>query len=124
MVAAFAGGVVWWAAACDGGPSGPGALRVTVDAPEALGAVTLEVVGPGVTGFEGIGDTEAFGSVVSGRENRHRVVLVSRPGGRLEVAVLVDDVGSDPPVISVVAAAGTDDLERITTDVSVRVGGP
>jgi hypothetical protein len=111
------------AAGCDSGPSGPGTLIVTVDAPAALGAVALEVVGSGVTGFEGVGSTAAYGTVVSARQNRHRVVLVDPVGGQLRFSVRVEDVGAEPPVISVVGAAGTDNLERITTDVEVRVEG-
>lgn len=111
------------AAGCDSGPSGPGMLTVTVDAPAALGAVTLDVVGSGVTGFEGVGSTEAYGTVVSARQNRHRVVLVDPVGGQLRFSVRVEDVRAEPPVMSVVGAAGTDNLERITTDVEVRIGG-
>jgi hypothetical protein len=96
---------------------------VTVDAPAALGAVTLDVVGSGVTGFEGVGSTEAYGTVVSARQNRHRVVLVDPVGGQLRFSVRVEDVRAEPPVMSVVGAAGTDNLERITTDVEVRIGG-
>jgi hypothetical protein len=110
-------------AGCDSGPKGPGTLLTTVSAGGALGAVTLEVVGPGVTGFEGVGGTHAYGGVVSARQNRHRVVLVDPVGGTLRVAIAVQDVRADAPTVTVVAAAGTDNLERTTTDVVVRVGG-
>lgn len=109
-------------AACDSGPKGPGTLVATVSAGGALGAVTLEVVGPGVTGFEGVGGTHAYGTVVSARQNRHRVVLADPVGGTLQVAIAVQDVRADAPTVTVVAAAGTDNLERTTTDVVVRVG--
>lgn len=110
-------------AGCDSGPSGPGMLVVTVDAPGLLGAVTLDVVGSGVIGFEGVGTTEAYGTVVSSRQNRHRVVLVDPVGGELRFSIRMEDVRAEPLVLSVVAAAGTDNLERITTDVEVRVEG-
>lgn len=122
-LAILAAGSILSAASCDSGPSGPGTLSVTVDAPAALGAVTLEVVGSGVTGFEGVGSTEAYGTVVSARQHRHRVVLIDPVGGQLRFSVRVEDVRAEPPVISVVAAAGTDNLERITTDVELRLRG-
>ncbi|MEX2465405.1 MAG: hypothetical protein WD995_00760 [Gemmatimonadota bacterium] len=117
-------GMFWTATACDPSPSGPGSLLATVDASASLGAVTLEVVGPGVTGFEGVGSTEAYGTVVSSRQNRHRVVLVDPVGGTLRFAIIVQDVRADPPTLTVVAAAGTDNLERITTDVEVLLRMP
>lgn len=119
--------LVWgslvWVSACDSGPSGPGTLVANVDAGDALGAVTLEVVGPGVTGFEGVGTTQAYGSVISARDGRHRVVLVDPVGGTLRFGIRVQDMGAAPPSITVVSAAGTDNLERITTDVEARIGG-
>lgn len=109
-------------AACDSGPKGPGTLLATVSAGGALGAVTLEVIGPGVTGFEGLGGTHAYGSIVSPRQDRHRVVLADPVGGTLRVAIAVQDVRADAPTVTVVAAAGTDNLERTTNDVVVRIG--
>jgi hypothetical protein len=104
---------------CDDG--GPGMLLVTVDAPEALGAVSLEVIGAGVRGFEPVGTTQAWGGVVSARQGRHRVVLVDRTGGTLQVGIRVEDVRAEWPTVRAVSAAGTDDLERITADIEVRV---
>ena len=116
--------LAWAGWGCDASPSGPGSLLVTVEAPGApLGAATLEVVGSGITGFEGMGSTYAYGGLVSARQSRHRVVLVDPQGGALRVAVRVEDVRADPPRVSVVAAAGTDDLERVTSDVEVRIEG-
>lgn len=109
--------------ACDSGPSGPGAIRATVNTDEALGAVTLEVVGRGVVGFEGLGDTEAYGAVVSAGQNRHRVVLVNPVGGDLEFRIRVEDVGGALPMIRVVAAAGTDNVERLTGGIEVDLEG-
>lgn len=109
---------------CDSGPSGPGTLLATVDAGDALGAVTLEVVGPGITGFEGVGSTRAYGTTTSARQNRHRVVLVDPEGGTLQFGIQVEDVRGDAPTITAVSAAGTDNLERITSDIEIRVGAP
>lgn len=107
------------AAACNDG--GPGTLLVTVEAPDALGAVALEVVGAGVRGFEGVGTTQAYGGVVSARQGRHRVVLVDPAGGTLRVGIRVDDVQAEWPTVRAVSAAGTDDVERITSDLDIRV---
>ena len=116
--------VAWLGAGCDGPPSGPGSLLVTVEATSApLGAATLEVVGSGIRGFEGMGSTHAYGGLVSARQSRHRVVLLDPDGGMLQVAVRVDDVRAAPPRVSVIAAAGTDDLERTHADVEVRIEG-
>lgn len=107
------------ASACS--DDGPGTLLVTVEAPDALGAVALEVVGAGVRGFEGVGTTQAYGGVVSAREGRHRVVLVDPAGGTLRVGIRVDDVRAAWPTVRAVSAAGTDDVERITSDLDIRV---
>ena len=48
--AALALAAVTLLAACDNGPSGPGTLSATVSGPTPLGAVLLEVTGPGVRG--------------------------------------------------------------------------
>lgn len=112
--------VAWaTASACD--DRGPGTLLVTVEAPEALGAVALEVIGSGVRGFEGVGTTEAYGGVVSTRQGRHRVVLVDPDGGTLRVGIRMDDVRGEWPTVRAVSAAGTDDVERITSDIQVSV---
>jgi hypothetical protein len=95
---------------------------VTVAAPEALGAVSLEVVGPGVLGFEGMGSTEAYGGAVSAREGRHRLVVVDPTGdGELRFGIQVQDVSAPWPTLTVVSAAGTDDLERMSAGIEVSV---
>jgi hypothetical protein len=105
--------------ACESGPSGPGTVFATIDASAGLGAATLEVVGPGVTGFEGVGDTEAFGAVVSATQNRHRVVLVSPSGGTLRVGIKVRDLRAEWPQITVVSATGVDNFDRPLADIEV-----
>ena len=112
--------LVCLAAAC--GDDGPGVLTVTVSAPDALGAVSLEVVGQGVLGFDEVGAAEAYGGVVSAREGRHRVVVVDPTGGdRLSFGIRVEDLGAEWPTLRVVSAAGTDDVERMTADIQVSV---
>lgn len=109
------------AAGCDSGPRGPGSFDATVEASQPLGAVTLEVTGRGVLGFEGAGGSETYGSVISARQQRHRVVIVNPGGGRLEFRVRVEDVGGEPPSVTVIAAADTDNRERATSGIDVRI---
>lgn len=107
-------------AACDSGPSGPGSLigRVTGD---MLGGVVLEVVGPGIRSFEGRGDTQAYSAPVADKVNTHRVLLITRLGGEIQFEILVDDVGMEGPVMTVVSAAGTDNLTQMAASIDVRV---
>ncbi len=108
-------------AACDGGPEGPGTLTGSVEAPVPLGAVVLEVTGGGVEGFVGAGDTRAYGALVSSAEKRYRVVLVDEAGGQLDFGVRVQDVGASKPSVSVIFAAGADNLPAGTQGISVRL---
>jgi hypothetical protein len=86
------------------GPSGPGTLEATVRADEPLGGLVLELVGEGVTGFAGRGDTRAVGRTVSVAEGRHRVVVVASEGRTLRFGIEVEDLGADPPSVRVVSA--------------------
>lgn len=106
---------------CDLGPSGPGTIPGTVVGDASLGAVVLEVRGHGIEGFEGLGDTRAYGAAVAGFEGRHRVILVSPAGGDMRFAMRVQDVGMFPPTVAVVAAAGTDDEPRPAGGIEVRL---
>ncbi len=94
-------------AACDSGPAGPGTLVARAEA-SALGAVVLEVEGPGVTGFAGRGSTRVYSAPVAGRPGVHRVVLLASDGGELGFSIDVDDLGMDGPFVRVVSAATTD----------------
>ena len=107
-------------AACDSGPSGPGSLvgRVTGD---MLGGVVLEVVGSGIRSFEGRGDTQVYSAQVGDKVNTHRVLLVTPVGGEIQFEILVDDVGMEGPAMTVVSAAGTDNLTQIAASIDVRV---
>lgn len=119
LTAAWLLGALMATAGCDSDAAGT--LLVTVEAPVALGAVVLEVVGSGVQGFEGVGDTQVYGGVVSVQQGRHRVVLVDPVGGVLRFGVLVRDVRATPPSMRVVSVSGTDDVERSTSDIDVRI---
>jgi len=109
------------AAACDGGPKGPGTRDGVVEGPANLGAVVLEVTGSGIQGFKGRGDTRAYGTVVSAAEGRHRVVLVDAAGGLIEFGITVEDLGAEPPLVTVLVAAGSDNQAQLSTGVVVRL---
>ncbi len=80
------------------------------------------VKAPGVLGFEGMGSTEAYGGAVSAREGRHRLVVVDPTGdGELRFGIQVQDVSAPWPTLTVVSAAGTDDLERMSAGIEVSV---
>ena len=107
LVACLSGLVL---AACDLGPSGPGTVTGSVTGNAALGAVVLDVTWPGVVGFEGRGSTQVYSAPVTGSPDRHRVVLVSPTGGDLPFVIAVDDAYLESPIVTVVEAAGTDNL--------------
>lgn len=106
------------------GPSGPGVLDATLTAEGELGAVVLEVTGPAVRGFVGQGTTRAYGALVSTAEvGRHRLVLVGEDGGPMRFGIEVDDLAADPPVVTVITAAGVNNRPTTATGVTVRVEG-
>lgn len=90
--------------ACDSGPRGAATWNARVTSSEGLGAVVLEVVGTGIEGFGGRGDTRIYTAPVSGEPERHRVVLVSPVGGELRFSIEVGDAGRGRPAVSVVSA--------------------
>lgn len=97
-------------AACDTGPDGPGTVAGTVTGASGLGAVVLEVDWAGIQGFEGQGSTQVYSAPVAAAPNRYRVILVGPAGGDLTFGIRVDDVYLEGPVVTVVEAAGSDDL--------------
>ena len=94
-------------AGCDSGPSGPGAILARATAP-SLGGVLLEVRGSGIDGFTARGTTQVYSAAVPGSADRHRVILIDPVGGDLGFDIVVQDVGMEDPVISVVQATRTD----------------
>jgi len=98
--------------ACDSGPSGPAIVSGTVIGPADLAAVVLDVVWAGVQGFEGMGSTQAYSAPVEDDADRYRVILVGPTGGALTFGIAVDDVYLEAPVVTLVEAAGSDDLPR------------
>ena len=115
-------------AGCDGGPKGPGVLDAAVDAPGPIGAVVLQIDGYGITGFTGQGDTRAFGAQARAATElepaRHRVVLVDGDGTGLRFGIRVDDLSAEPPLVTVVLAAGTDNRPTLLTGLVPRVDEP
>ena len=92
-------------AACE--PSGPGDLAATVQAPVPTGALVIEMVGRGITGFGGLGDARTFASSPLRGAAGHRVILVSPSGAALRFRVQVEDVSENPPTATVVSAVDT-----------------
>ena len=103
------------------GPSGPGVLDATLTSSSELGGVVLEITGPSVTGFEGQGDTRAFGAPVSAATGRHRLVLVQPGAGPMRFGIQVDDLGADPPAVTVVAATNVKNFPAPLSGVEVSV---
>ena len=108
-------------AACDGGPKGPGVINGTIISPLNLGAVVLEVEGASVRGFVGNGDTQAYGSVVPGVGGRHRVVLVSRSGSSIQFGIQVEELRARSPIVTVVFAAGADNIPKLLAGILVEL---
>lgn len=90
------------ASACE--PSGPGSLTATIQIPAPTGAAVIELTGPSVTGFEGIGGTRVFPAPATAADTVRRVVVVSPSGTSLQFRVDVADIRADPPRGQVVEA--------------------
>ena len=109
-------------AGCDlFGPSGPGTLDATVRADEPLGGLVLELEGGGIVGFQGRGETRAYGRTVSEAQGRHRLVLVAPEGATLRFGIEVEDLGAEPPSVRVVSAVGPGNVASNAPGIEVRV---
>ncbi len=102
--------------ACDWGPRGPGQLKgiITTGGTTRVGAMVLEIRGPGVQGFSEAGQTRLF-SAEPGTDV-YRVVLVATDPDRIRFRVGMDDVRS--PALSVVAVEAVDDNNEPIVDLS------
>ena len=107
-------------AGCDSGPSGPGALVATVTG-ESLGGVALQIEGAGIRGFEGLGETQVYAAPLAATPNAFRVLLVAPRGDELRFEIQVDDVAMDDPIMTVVSAAGIDNLTLLTAGIVTRI---
>lgn len=107
--------------ACDSGPSGPGELTGILETPgPVLGGAVLEVVGKGISGFNGSGGTQAF-YAATGTENTYRVVLLAQVPGQLQFRVSVQDKGAKKPSVAVVTiVTGANVSVPATVDYRVR----
>lgn len=98
--------VVMALGACDWGPRGPGQLKGTVLSDVSpVGAIVLEISGPGVQGFSEAGRTRLFFAEPS--TDVYRVVLVAADPSRIRFRVDMDDVRS--PMVTAVVVEAVDD---------------
>jgi hypothetical protein len=101
--------------ACDWGPRGPGELRgVVTSGTVRVGAIVLEISGPGVQGFTDAGQTRTF--FAEPEPEVYRVVLVAADPDRIRFRVTMDDVRS--PALTVVMVEAVDDSNAPITDLS------
>ena len=101
--------------ACDWGPRGPGQFRGIVLSDVApVGAIVLEVSGPGVQGFSEAGQTRVF--FAQPATDVYRVVLVVADPDRVRFRVDMDDVRS--PMLTTVVVEAVDDSNAPITDLS------
>ena len=108
-------GVVLALSACDWGPRGHGQLSgIVTSGAIPVGAIVLEISGPGVQGFSESGQTRVF--FAEPATDVYRVVLVTADPDQIRFQVDVDDVRS-PPLTAVVVEA-VDDNNSVITDLS------
>ena len=88
--------------ACE--PSGPGPLTAIVTTPGPTGALVVEVVGTGITGFDGVGDVRTLEAPLAAGDSTRRVVVVSPSGAGLRFSVMVEDVSAPFPRAVVISA--------------------
>ena len=79
-----------------------------------MGAIVLEISGPGVQGFSDSGQTRVF--FAEPETDMYRVVLVTADPDRIRFQVAVDDVRSSP--LTVVVVEAVDDNNAAITDLS------
>jgi hypothetical protein len=101
--------------ACDWGPRGPGQLKGSIlSADGPVGAIVLEITGPGVQGFSEAGQTRLF--FAEPQTEVYRVVLVAADPDRIRFRVDMDDVRS--PMLTTVVVEAVDDGNDPIADLS------
>jgi hypothetical protein len=101
--------------ACDWGPRGPGQLRgIVTSGVSPVGAIVLEISGPGVQGFSEAGPTRVF--FAEPQTDVYRVVLVGTDPDRIRFRVDMDDVRS--PALTTTVVEAVDDSNEPITDLS------
>ncbi len=108
-------GVALALSACDWGPRGPGQIRgIVTSGASPVGAIVLEISGPGVQGVSDAGQTRVF--FAEPETDVYRVVLVAADPDRVRFRVTMDDVRS--PSLTVVVVEAVDDSNAAIADVS------
>ena len=89
--------------ACDWGPRGPGQLEGLVTTGGIpVGALVVEISGPGIQGFSESGQTRLF--FAEPGTDVYRVALVAPDANQIRFSVTVDDVRSPTPTVVVIEA--------------------
>jgi len=108
-------GVALTSSACEWGPRGEGELRgIVTPGSVPVGAIVLEISGPGVQGFTDAGQTRIL--FAEPQPEVYRVVLVAADPDRIRFRVAMDDVRS--PSLTVVTVEAVDDTNVRITDLS------
>ena len=108
-------GVVLALSACDWGPRGHGQLSgIVTSGAIPVGAIVLEISGPGIQGFSESGQTRVF--FAEPATDVYRVVLVTADPDQIRFQVDVDDVRSSP--LTAVVVEAVDDNNSVITDLS------
>jgi len=108
-------GVALTLSACEWGPRGEGELRgIVTPGSVPVGAIVLEISGPGVQGFSDAGQTRVF--FAEPEPDVYRVVLVAADPDRIRFRIAMDDVRSSALAIVVVEAV--DDNNSAIADLS------
>ena len=108
--------------ACDWGPEGPGRLSgVLRSGSIPLGAVVLEITGPGIEGFSGSGQTRLFHA--EPEPGVHRIALLTSSPGQFDFSMAVRDVSAPMPAVTPLEAVDGDneavvDLTGIFVNIS------
>ena len=101
--------------ACDWGPRGSGQLTgIVTSGAGPVGAIVLEISGPGVQEFSDAGQNRVF--FAERKTDVYRVVLVAPDPDRVRFNVTVDDVRGSP--LTVVVVEAVDDGNAAITDLS------
>ncbi len=108
-------GVVLALSSCDWGPRGHGQLSgIVTSGAIPVGAIVLEISGPGIQGFSESGQTRVF--FAEPATDVYRVVLVTADPDQIRFQVDVDDVRSSP--LTAVVVEAVDDNNSVITDLS------
>ena len=101
--------------ACDWGPRGRGQLTgIVTSGASPVGAIVLEISGPGIQGFTDAGQTRVFFAELA--TDAYRVVLVASNPDRIRFRAAVDDVRRSGLTVTTVEAV--DDDNAPITDLS------